>query len=220
MSIEDRIRMTRRRAGLTQEEFAGKIGTSQKVISRWEKGIVKPRDRMIEKIAKAGRVTYEWLASGEGAVDDPAKLSGQERRLLQASRDVEDLRVTYEMVARMELGPALASGLSGLDRRIEMVFYEEDLEHRFLIEQALRRRFKTLYEELVFQEGEYQKLKEESDFSYIVPNSLENTEQRRKATRERIEKLRLFDKELAIGEIKTLESDSLPLRELLDHLTK
>jgi len=78
MKLSDRIRATRRRNWLTQEEFARRVGSSQKVVSRWEQG-VKPREKMLEKIAEVGNITYEWLAFGTGGVDDAEILSRDEK---------------------------------------------------------------------------------------------------------------------------------------------
>lgn len=216
MTIQDRIKTTRRRTGLTQEEFAAKIGTSQKVVSRWEKG-VRPRDAMLEKIAEAGSVTYVWLSSGEGEVDDSTILSMQEKRLLEAYRNIEDKRVRFEMIARIEYAPAIVSDLSRLNRRIGIVFSKEDLERRYQIEQCLRRRLNTIYEELALLEGECQEMEEE-EVSYIRPKLLDRTKHRRDATREKIENLRLFDEDGAISEIQILDNENLPTTELLEHL--
>jgi len=50
-------------AGLTQEQLARKMSTTQAVIARWESGRVKPSTRTLEKLATATgtrlRITFD-----------------------------------------------------------------------------------------------------------------------------------------------------------------
>ena len=52
-------------AGLTQEQLARKMSTTQAVIARWEGGRVKPSTRTLEKLASATgtslRITFERI---------------------------------------------------------------------------------------------------------------------------------------------------------------
>ena len=61
INISERIKTIRRHNGFSQRQLAAKIGTSQKVVSRWETGGVKPRVASLQKIADVGGVTFEWL---------------------------------------------------------------------------------------------------------------------------------------------------------------
>lgn len=47
------IREARLRAGLTQQELAGRLGTSQSVVSRWESGRVLPSAETLASIIGA-----------------------------------------------------------------------------------------------------------------------------------------------------------------------
>jgi transcriptional regulator with XRE-family HTH domain len=47
------IREARRLAGLTQSELASRVGTTQSVISRWERGEDSPRVETIARILRA-----------------------------------------------------------------------------------------------------------------------------------------------------------------------
>jgi ribosome-binding protein aMBF1 (putative translation factor) len=57
----------RTRAGLTQEQLADRMNTTQAVIARLESGRVKPSTRTLERLAKATgtrlRITFEPLAA-------------------------------------------------------------------------------------------------------------------------------------------------------------
>lgn len=60
------------RQGLSQKEFAQKIGVTQGAVQKYEKGINNPGYGVLEKIAGFGGVTVEWLLRGEEA--RPSKL--------------------------------------------------------------------------------------------------------------------------------------------------
>ena len=47
------IRSTRLQAGLTQAELAHRIGVTQSVVARWERGAVEPRLSTLERISDA-----------------------------------------------------------------------------------------------------------------------------------------------------------------------
>lgn len=47
------IKEIRLRAGLSQNELAGRLGTSQSAIARWESGAVSPRFDTLRRIAAA-----------------------------------------------------------------------------------------------------------------------------------------------------------------------
>jgi ribosome-binding protein aMBF1 (putative translation factor) len=57
----------RARAGLTQEQLAHRMDTTQAVIARLESGRVKPSTRTLERLAKATgtrlRITFEPVAA-------------------------------------------------------------------------------------------------------------------------------------------------------------
>lgn len=52
-------------AGVTQEQLAGCIGTKQPAIARLEAGDRQPTVPMIQKLAAALNVSFEFLPSGE-----------------------------------------------------------------------------------------------------------------------------------------------------------
>lgn len=54
--IAELVRETRQRLGLTQEEFAAKLGVSYQSVNRWENGRTKPLPialKLIEKMLQA-----------------------------------------------------------------------------------------------------------------------------------------------------------------------
>ena len=85
--IGDRLRVFRKRAGLTQEELAERIDVHLNTISRWETEIDTPKTIHIKKLAEALHVTeaellneqqpdrvqiilsYEWQDMKKGEID-------------------------------------------------------------------------------------------------------------------------------------------------------
>ena len=73
----ERIRFIRKRAGLTQQEFARAIGYSMMQISFVELGKTTPSNNFLHKTAQAFNVRFEWLMTGSGPVEaEEAKVDG------------------------------------------------------------------------------------------------------------------------------------------------
>lgn len=69
--ISIRIKSMRETLGLNQEEFAQKVGVSRSIIANIETGVSKPKYPDLVKIATVGRVTLDWLITGEEASFTP-----------------------------------------------------------------------------------------------------------------------------------------------------
>lgn len=66
MEVGKRIKEVREREGLTQSEFAERIGKSQMSISQNELGNSQPRSSTLRAISEEFGVSYNWLLSGTG----------------------------------------------------------------------------------------------------------------------------------------------------------
>ncbi len=66
-SLAGRLRYLRARAGLTQEQLAELVETSQANINRWENGKTTPRQIMLGKLAAALGASINWIVSGSDA---------------------------------------------------------------------------------------------------------------------------------------------------------
>ena len=66
----------RANAGLTQEQLAGRMGTKQEAVARWEGGKILPSTRTLTRLAKATgtRLAIGFLPAGNGIT---AKRSGE-----------------------------------------------------------------------------------------------------------------------------------------------
>ena len=53
MNPAELVRNSRIRSGLSQQELADRVGTTQSAVSRWERGHDEPRLRTLSEIARA-----------------------------------------------------------------------------------------------------------------------------------------------------------------------
>ena len=85
------IRKLRRRAKLSQEQFAERMGVSRRMISLWETGEVKPRARVLQKLGECfcmdeeERQQLQRLAAAERAQSPAAEEVAEGRALADAA---------------------------------------------------------------------------------------------------------------------------------------
>ena len=65
-SIYDRIKIVRKTARLTQQEFAEKLGLKQNTIATYEMGKTSPSERTLSDICRVFNVDPCWLETGDG----------------------------------------------------------------------------------------------------------------------------------------------------------
>ncbi len=76
--IASRIKNLRESRALNQTEFGEKLGgIPQAVISKYERGTVKPRLEFLVEVARFGKVTLDWLILGDKSGKEP---SGRKRK--------------------------------------------------------------------------------------------------------------------------------------------
>jgi len=66
MGFPERLRELRKRLGLSQKEFAEKLGVHLMTISRYERGKITPSYKFLELLEKTFNVNPEWLLKGKG----------------------------------------------------------------------------------------------------------------------------------------------------------
>lgn len=64
--MKNRFKELRKQLGLTQAEFAERIGSSQNVVANYEIGRRNPSASVINNICKEFHVNEEWFRTGEG----------------------------------------------------------------------------------------------------------------------------------------------------------
>ncbi|NEX89160.1 helix-turn-helix domain-containing protein [Aeromonas rivipollensis] len=75
MNIGERIKLSRSRLKMTQQQLGDRIGANKASISQWENGVYTPDAKNLSALAKALSVSVFWLMDGKG---DP---SGQNLEL-------------------------------------------------------------------------------------------------------------------------------------------
>ena len=61
MEFAERLKNLRKKVGLTQVDVAGKLGISQQAYASWERGIKKPTQENLVKIAQVLNVSVDYL---------------------------------------------------------------------------------------------------------------------------------------------------------------
>ncbi len=77
MDLAERLKIKRKKLGLSQTALAEAVGVSQPTIANWESGGHTPRRAALSRIAKALDTDPSWLLSGEL----PARLNPAHRHL-------------------------------------------------------------------------------------------------------------------------------------------
>lgn len=89
--MKNRIRAVRKDAGLTQEEFAKRIGVSRNTIATYETSVRVPIDAIVVSICREFDVREEWLRTGEGEmhieISDDLEIARWMGKLLREDED-------------------------------------------------------------------------------------------------------------------------------------
>ena len=113
MEAGKRIKELRKRLGLSQREFAEKIGRTLSAIQKWEMGEREPSEMALKQISQTFGVSLEWLKTGEGemflekksnsAIEEIKKaveqLEGKIPRFLQRALDSGDTDEILQAIA-------------------------------------------------------------------------------------------------------------------------
>ena len=83
MGIGERIRSVRKQLGLSQVEFAKKLGISQTHLSDIENEKVKIPDRILKLISRMFGISYKWLKTGKGEIWEEEKFPETEDELIE-----------------------------------------------------------------------------------------------------------------------------------------
>ena len=72
MKLSDKIWVCRKKAGLSQEALAEKIGVSRQAISKWETGDAAPEITKLPLLARTFGITADWLLDDEAGFEEDA----------------------------------------------------------------------------------------------------------------------------------------------------
>ena len=115
-TMPDRIRESRKKQKLTQQELADKVKVSLMTVLRWEKGERIPRADEINRIAEALNVSASYLMGGEmnPSVDGMPSVKEQPQE-----RNTNMATITLDGGRKVE-APATPEGYAFLERMFAM----------------------------------------------------------------------------------------------------
>ena len=90
MKLSEKILFCRKRAGLSQEALAEKIGISRQAISKWETGEAVPEINKLILLSETFGVTTDWLLSEDFSEAD-YQLGDLEEPLDRAPSQIEEI---------------------------------------------------------------------------------------------------------------------------------
>ena len=77
MKLGEKIQYCRKKAGMSQDVLAEKIGVSRQAISKWELGEALPEISNLAALAKEFGVSVDWLISEEGELNNTPEKEGE-----------------------------------------------------------------------------------------------------------------------------------------------
>lgn len=112
----DRVAGAREAAGLTQEEFARRLGVKLKTVQGWEDDALEPRANKLQMLAGMLNVSIRWLLTGEGeGLDGPPETAQPAPGAAQALAELARMRA--QMMA-------LAKDMGHLEKRLRALLRE------------------------------------------------------------------------------------------------
>ena len=90
MEIKDRIKVIRKNANITQEDFANQLGVSIMTIRRYESGKQEPKPTTLKKMAEILGVTVKDILIPENEKTESDAFDISENRVLTAFRSLND----------------------------------------------------------------------------------------------------------------------------------
>ena len=90
MEIKDRIKAIRKKADMTQEDFANQLGVSIMTIRRYESGKQEPKPTTVKKMAEILGVTVKDILISDNENTELGTSNSNEDRLLVSFRSLND----------------------------------------------------------------------------------------------------------------------------------
>lgn len=98
--MKERIRALRTELGLSQREFAERIGMARDAIASYERGNAFPSGSALVAIEKVYGVRHEWLLTGDGEMFEPGR---QENKVVRAMMETHENDQTFRAIVNAYL---------------------------------------------------------------------------------------------------------------------
>lgn len=121
--MKDRIRKVREANGLNLTRFADALKTSVATVSRYESGERIPSDAVVNLICQTFGISYAWLKTGEGPMEDPVLDDAVAGKILDTYQRMPNrLRMLVDALVEMdpEWWKTLDAALEEIERRKKM----------------------------------------------------------------------------------------------------
>lgn len=118
--MKDRIKLVREKNGLNLTRFADALKTSVAAVSRYESGERIPSDAVINLICQKYGVSYAWLKTGEGPMEDPVLDDAVAGKIINTYQSMPDrLRMLVDALVDMdpEWWKTLDAAFAEIERR-------------------------------------------------------------------------------------------------------
>ncbi len=89
-TLGDRLRIARDRKGLTQVQVRDRTNINNKTLSGYEKNVSEPDSKTLGVLADLYGVSYKWLLTGKGNIEEHFPLNEKEER--DVAKRMERLR--------------------------------------------------------------------------------------------------------------------------------
>ena len=126
--MNERLKELRKSLGLTQQEFAERLGIKRNAVTNYEVGRNAPADMVISLICREFGVNEEWLRTGEG----PQFV--EVTRAEQIQQMVDDIMRDHPEAFRRRFVTALAgldeNGWIALENFIDSITDQKDIDQR------------------------------------------------------------------------------------------
>ena len=125
--IGDQIRCLRKSLGLTQQEFANRIGVKRNTIANYEIGRNIPVDSVLELICREFNVSRQWMETGVGDIFIEPDNFSLDEYLCERGADSLEIEIIR---AYFELDPTT--------RKRVLNQFRENLQHRHQKQQSYK----------------------------------------------------------------------------------
>src|SRR5258708_28705634 len=146
----DRLKEVRIRLGLTQNELAQRLGTTQARLADWESGKNAPALKALESLALTLDVSADWLlglSDEEKTVPNQSKMSSEERTVLHLMRRDKLTDVIIYILDLIKAKPAQSSSDASLREGLQaleinaylLASVSSDNEKRLILDQQSKK---------------------------------------------------------------------------------
>ena len=107
MTVAERLKELRYKLGLSQKEFAERVGIHYMTLSKYESGKYRPSLRFLKKVEEVFNVNPQWLLEGKGDMFLPKDMPKEARKVEASGLKGATLDFVAEELAEKVVAEAL-----------------------------------------------------------------------------------------------------------------